>query len=134
MASKQVTQHACDRCKRIWYVDVGAKAVATTVCIEADLDGVQLSVKHDCLCAGCRSTVKGLLEQIAKTIEKASPIRTAKKKDKRTAAAEVTPPPAAVPSPPMKPPPPSVVVAPAALTAVSASAARSGGVPAHPTR
>ena len=134
MATKQVTQHNCDRCKRVWYEDAGAKATTTVVCIEADLDGEQLSVKQDCLCAGCRATVRGLLKQIAKTMEKASPIRTAKKKDKKAAVAEVIPPPTAALSPSTKPSPPSVVVAPAASTGALAGAARSGAAPAHPTR
>jgi hypothetical protein len=132
MAAKQVTQFDCDRCQRTWYSGANSEAPNTHVLIEADIEGTKVSVKQDCLCEGCRSTVRGLLEAIGKTITKASPIRTAKKKGKKgvaAAAAEDKPPAAATTSTPT-PATPRVVVVPSAQSPV----ARSGAAAAHPTR
>lgn len=131
MPKKLVSQLNCDRCQRVWYEDADAAQAKTTVMLEAEIEGVKSSIKYECLCAGCRSTVKGLLDAIGKTIAKASPIRTAKKKGKKEkqAAAEDKPPSAATSS---TPPRPAVVVVPSSTS--SPAVARAGGAAAHPTR
>lgn len=90
MGTKQVSQCSCDRCKRVWYEDPDqVKRQQSEVELSATLGDDHFEISFDCLCEGCASTVKGLLIAITRVMDKASPIRGAKKKGEAPAAGEV---------------------------------------------
>lgn len=78
MPATPVLKYKCDRCTRVWYSE--AVEPEYTLDLTANLDGGVGRVKFECLCAGCRKTVRSLVESISKVIVKNSPIRGAKKK------------------------------------------------------
>lgn len=90
MGTKQVSQHSCDRCKRVWYEDPEqVKRQQSEVDLSATIGDDHFEISFDCLCEGCASTVRGLLTSITRVMDKASPIRGAKKKGEAPAAGEV---------------------------------------------
>lgn len=140
MPAKQVLQYDCGRCRRVWYVEQNQPEVVTTVAVAANFDGAAIDIKYDCLCEGCKKTVKSLLEAIGKEFKKAAPQRGARKKKEggepaKTAAGgeDAAPPPADSPSP-LPPKVPSTLSredSPAARA--DASAASSGGKGSQPS-
>lgn len=128
MASKAVTQYTCDRCKRVWYEDAGVEQAREEQYVEvtATLGTAVFDVSFECLCVGCASTVKGLLESVTKSISKASPIRGAKK---TTSEAKEEPPATDVASAKPAARPHVISVEPASAQKVPAPSNAAGGSP-----
>lgn len=90
MGTKQVSQCSCDRCKRVWYEDPEqVKRQQSEVDLTASIGDEVFEVSFDCLCEGCAATVKGLLQAITRVMDKASPIRGAKKKAVASSTGEI---------------------------------------------
>lgn len=83
MPAKSVLRFDCDRCTRTWYVDA-EKAAATpkeVLNLSMELEpGSVVKLSYECLCEGCKKTVKSLVSAIGKDFKKAAPVRGAKKK------------------------------------------------------
>lgn len=125
MGTKSVKQCSCDRCKRVWYEDPEQeKRQQTEVDLSATINDDHFEVSFDCLCEGCAATVKGLLVAITRVMDKASPIRGAKKKGGAEATVET--PAATTPTPKLSAP--SKVVSAEPVTSAPQSAQAHGGI------
>lgn len=90
MPAKPVLQYSCNRCTRVWYSEVAEPV--NMLELKADLGDGEVVVNFECLCIGCRKTVRSLVEAMGRFIVKNSPIRGAK--NKAGSADEEGPPPA----------------------------------------
>jgi hypothetical protein len=132
MPPKKVLQYKCDRCPSLWYAEENKPEPPCSIEIKADFGdgGAVLHTKFECLCASCRQTVHALTKQIARTLQKTSAIRVAKKKKVKDGATDesadkdstssASPTTQSVPAPQTLAPPEA-----------SSSASRTQSVPAH---
>lgn len=142
MSKKSVTECRCDRCKRVWYEDAGKPGQDNKLELSAIFGDDVINVALDSLCEGCSKTVRSLVESIRKVMEKAAPIRKAKKKEKTADAGTTPTPTAAAPPKPVTPsnvisvPPVAKSVPPLApsSTPVSAVAPSAQALPAGQPR